>query len=178
MAVIFTEAPLAGAFVIEPEPVEDERGFFARTWCEQEFGEIGLISRLVQCSISWNRTTGTVRGMHYQVAPHEEVKIVRCTRGSIFDVILDLRPNSATFKACFSVVLSADNRLMLYVPEGVAHGFQAMEDGTEVFYQISTHYVADATAGVRWNDPSFDIRWPLPVTVISERDRNFPDFYA
>jgi dTDP-4-dehydrorhamnose 3,5-epimerase len=174
--VIFTETPLAGAFVIEPEPLEDARGLFARTWCRNELEARGLETRIAQCSTSLNATLGTVRGMHYQVPPHAETKIVRCTRGSIYDVIIDLRPDSLTFTRHFAVVLTADNRTMVYVPTGFAHGFQTLEDRTEVFYQISEFHVPEAARGVRWNDPAFSIRWPEAARVIAERDRVYPDF--
>jgi dTDP-4-dehydrorhamnose 3,5-epimerase len=174
--VIFTETKLLGAFVIEAERFEDERGFFARTWCQREFKAHGLNPRLVQCSISFNKKKGTLRGMHYQVAPFEEVKLVRCTKGAIYDVIIDLRPESPTFKRYIAIVLSADNRKMLYIPERFAHGFQTLEDNTEVFYQMSEFYAPEGTRGVRWNDPTFAIEWPHAVRVIIERDRNYPDF--
>jgi dTDP-4-dehydrorhamnose 3,5-epimerase len=174
--VIFTETKLQGAFVIEAERFEDERGFFARTWCQREFEAHGLNPRLVQCSISFNKKKGTLRGMHYQVAPFEEVKLVRCTKGAIYDVIIDLRPESSTFKRYIAIVLSADNRKMLYIPERFAHGFQTLEDNTEVFYQMSEFYAPEGTQGVRWNDPAFAIEWPHAVRIIIERDRNYPDF--
>ena len=174
--VIFTETRLRGAFVIEPEKHADARGFFARVWCEQEFGAHGLNPRLVQCSVSFNREKGTLRGMHYQAAPFEEAKVVRCTMGAIYDAIIDLRPGSPTFKQFFGVTLTAENRKMLYVPEGLAHGFQTLEDGTEVFYQISERYVPEAARGFRWDDPAFGIEWPPADRIILERDRNYPDF--
>jgi dTDP-4-dehydrorhamnose 3,5-epimerase len=174
--VIFTETKLKGAFVITPERVEDERGFFARLWCAREFEEHGLDSRLAQCSISFNKRKGTLRGMHYQLAPYEEAKLVRCTRGAIYDVVLDLRPHSATFRQWAGVSLTADNREMLYVPSGCAHGFQTLTDESEVFYQISEFYRPDAATGVRWNDAAFSIEWPLEVSVISERDSNYADY--
>jgi len=174
--VVFTETKLKGAFILTPERVEDERGFFARLWCAQEFEEHGLDSRLAQCSISFNKRKGTLRGMHYQVAPYEESKLVRCTRGAIYDVVLDLRPDSATFKQWVGVNLTADNREMLYVPRGCAHGFQTFTDESEVFYQISESYMPDFAAGVRWNDAAFAIKWPLEVAVISERDSNYADY--
>lgn len=174
--MIFVETALRGAFVIEPEPFEDSRGFFARTWCEREMSKQGLETKLVQCSISFNNTRGTLRGMHFQAAPCEETKIVRCTRGSIHDVILDLRQGSPTFKRHIEVTLSAANHKMLYVPKNFAHGFLTLEDATEVFYQMSEFYSSDHGRGVRWNDPAFGIRWPFVPTVISDRDRNYPDF--
>ncbi|MCG6537178.1 MAG: dTDP-4-dehydrorhamnose 3,5-epimerase [Syntrophales bacterium LBB04] len=169
----FIETKIQGAFVITPERLEDERGFFARVWDPEEFKAHGLNPKLAQCSISFNKQKGTLRGMHYQAAPHAENKIVRCTMGSMFDVVLDLRPPSATFKQWFSVELTAENRLMLYLPEGVAHGFQTLSDNTEVFYQISEFFHPQSSKGVRWDDPAFGIKWPLPVTEISPRDYAF-----
>jgi dTDP-4-dehydrorhamnose 3,5-epimerase len=174
--VTFHETQLNGVFEIHLEAKPDERGFFARTWCHCEFESNHLNSRLVQCSISFNAKKGTLRGMHYQAEPNAETKLVRCTSGSIYDVILDLRPYSPTFKDWIGVVLSAANRNMVYVPEGCAHGFVTLEDDTEVFYQMSEFYNAESARGVRWDDPAFRIVWPLPAEVISERDRTYPDF--
>lgn len=174
----FTETALRGAFVIEIERIEDERGFFARTFCRREFGAHGLNPDLVQCSISFNRRRGTLRGMHYQVAPPAECKLVRCTRGAIYDVIVDIRRDSPTFKQWFAVELNAENRLMLYVPEGIAHGFETLRDDSEVFYQMSACYVAESARAVRWNDPAFSIVWPSVPSVISMRDRSYPDFLS
>jgi len=174
--MIFTETKLPSAFTIEPERLEDDRGFFTRSWCCREFEAHGLNPRLVQCDISFSRKRGTLRGMHYQVAPFWEVKLVRCTRGSIYDAIIDLRPESPTFKEHVGVILSAENHKMLYVPEGFAHGFVTLEDRTEVFYQMSEFYSPAHGRGVRWNDPTFNISWPLIPTVVSERDRTYPDF--
>ncbi len=174
--MIFTDTQLQGAFVIEPEQVEDERGFFARAWCQREFEARGLNPRLVQCSISSNKMKGTLRGMHYQVKPHQEAKLVRCTRGAIYDVIIDLRPDSSTFKQWMAVELTEDNRRMLYIPEGLAHGFQTLEDSTEVFYQISEFYAPECARGIRWNDPAIGIRWPSGELIISSRDQSYPDF--
>ena len=174
--MIFHELPIPGAFLLEPERKEDRRGFFARTWCRQELEERGLDPTVVQCNISVNHKQGTVRGMHYQAAPHEEIKLVRCTRGAIHDLILDLRPDSPAYKKHYGVRLDAENRLALYIPAGLAHGFQALEDETEVFYQMSEFYAPEGARGVRWNDPAFDIEWPLEISVISERDLEFPDF--
>lgn len=174
--MIFTETPLKGAFVIEPELLEDARGFFARTWCERELGARGLETRIAQWSVSFNKKKGTLRGMHYQVPPAAEVKIVRCIRGSMYDVIIDLRPDSPTFTGHFAVVLTAENRKMLYVPTGFAHGFQTLEDNTEVFYQISEFYSPDHSRGVRWDDPAFGIQWPDDDRMIADRDRSYPDF--
>ena len=168
------EPALEGAFLIEPEPIEDERGCFARTFCGKEFQSLGLNSHLEQCSISFNHRKGTLRGMHFQVPPHEEAKLVRCTRGKIYDVIIDLRQNSPTYRQWTGVILSADNRSLLYIPEGFAHGFQTLEEETEVFYQISHPYVPGSSAGVRWDDPVFGIAWPIEVSVISSKDQEYP----
>ncbi|HSS95391.1 MAG TPA: dTDP-4-dehydrorhamnose 3,5-epimerase [Terriglobales bacterium] len=172
----FQETKLRGAFVVELEKHEDERGFFARSWCEQEFAAHKLNSRTVQCNVSFNKTKGTLRGMHYQIAPCAEAKLVRCTRGSIFDVIIDLRPDSPTYTKYVSEVLSADNYKAFYVPEGFAHGFQTLEDNSEVFYQMTELYSPQHQRGLRYNDPMFSINWPIDTTVISERDRSYPDF--
>ena len=170
----FTETRIKGAFVIELEKFEDERGFFARTWDTEEFKVKGLNPKLAQCSISLNKEKGTLRGMHYQVAPHEEAKVVRCTMGAVYDVILDLRTSSPTYKQWFSVELTAENRKELYIPEGVAHGFQTLAANTEVSYQISEFFHPENARGVRWNDPAFQIQWPLPDTVISPKDLAYP----
>ncbi len=176
LLMIFTETELKGAFLIEPERREDPRGFFARTWCEKEAMANGINSRVVQCNISFNHRKGTLRGMHYQKPPFEEAKLVRCTMGAIHDVIIDLRPDSPTFKRHIAVILSAENRIMLYIPEAFAHGFQTLDDNTEVFYQMSQFYMPEYAAGVRWNDPAFGIEWPPDEQIINERDRNYPDF--
>jgi dTDP-4-dehydrorhamnose 3,5-epimerase len=176
--VKFLPTALAGACIIDIETVQDERGFFARSWCREEFARHGLNPDLAQCSISFNKKRGTLRGMHYQAAPHEETKVVRCTRGAIYDVIVDLRPESPTFRKWIAVELSADNRRMLYVPLGFAHGFQSLVDDTEVFYQISTFYHPGSARGVRWDDPAFGIEWPVTERVISDKDRQYPDFAA
>jgi len=174
--VIFKETELAGACLIELEELHDDRGFFARSWCQREFESHGLNPRVVQCNVSFSARKGTLRGLHYQSPPREEAKLVRCTAGSIYDVIVDLRPASPSFKRHLGVILTATEHNMLYVPEGFAHGFQTLEDNTEVFYQMSEFYVAEASRGLRWNDPAFAIQWPSPPTVISERDQNHPDF--
>jgi dTDP-4-dehydrorhamnose 3,5-epimerase len=171
--VKFTETPLPGAFVIDIEPVEDERGFFARTFCRGEFEARGLNPNLVQCNVSHNRRKGTLRGMHYQIEPREEAKVVWCVVGAMHDVIVDLRPASPTFKRWYGLGLKAGAHRMLYVPEGFAHGFQTLEDDTVVFYQISAPYAAAYARGVRWDDPAIGITWPLRPTAISERDRNY-----
>ena len=172
----FEVTPITGAVIVELTPLLDERGFFARSWCHDEFKAQGLETRIAQCSISYNARRGTLRGLHYQVAPSEEVKLVRCTRGAIHDVIVDLRPGSPSFKRWFAVELTASNRRMLYIPEGVAHGFVTLADDTEVFYQMSRPYDAACARGVRWDDPEFGIAWPLPIAVMSERDRQYGDF--
>ena len=157
------------------ELLPDERGFFARSWCQKEFEDRGLNSKLVQCSVSFNARKGTLRGIHYQGEPFPEVKVVRCTRGAIYDVVVDLRPQSPTFKQWIGVVLDAENRRMLYIPGGCAHGFLTLEDNTEVFYQMSEFYHPELARGVRWNDPAFQIAWPAEVKVISERDNTYPN---
>lgn len=172
----FTETKVAGAFLIEPEPVADERGFFARTWCRDEFTDHGLRGDLAQASVSFSHRKGTLRGLHYQAAPHQEVKLVRCTRGAIWDVAVDLRPGSSTFRGWVGVELSADNRAALYIPEGCAHGQLTLTDDAEVFYQMSVPFEPSAARGVRWDDPAFAIAWPAPVAVINDRDRSYPDF--
>lgn len=174
--MIFTETPLKGAYVIELEQIEDERGFFARSWCSGEFEKHGLNPNLAQCNVSFNKKKGTLRGMHYQAPPHEEAKLVRCTRGSLYDVIIDLRPDSPTFKKWFSVDLTAENRKQLYIPEGFAHGFVTLEDATEIFYQMTEFYHPNSAQGIRWNDPAFRVKWPLSDWIISERDRGYADF--
>jgi dTDP-4-dehydrorhamnose 3,5-epimerase len=172
----FGHTNIPGAVVIEIEPLKDDRGFFARTFCEQEFEAHGLCFRVVQCSISFNRRRGTLRGMHYQAKPHEEAKLVRCTRGSLYDVIVDLRPQSPAFRKWFGLELDSAKSRMLHIPQGVAHGFETLEDNTEVFYQISESYDPGSTRGVRWDDPAFGIEWPLPPQAMSDRDRQYPDF--
>jgi len=172
----FIETELKGAFIVEPELLKDERGFFARTWCKKEFEQHGLLPDLVQCNISFNRHEGTLRGMHFQVAPCEESKLVRCTRGAIYDVIIDLRSNSPTLKKWVAVELTAENRKMLFIPQGFGHGFITLKDDTEVFYQMSEFYAPQCAGGVRWNDPAFDIDWPVEVKAISEKDMQYPDY--
>jgi len=172
----FIETELKGSFIIEPEILEDERGFFARTWCKREFlAHIGA-AELVQCNISFNKQKGALRGMHYQAPPNVEAKLVRCTMGAVYDVIIDLRPDSSTFKQWISVEMTSENRKMIYIPEHFAHGFITLEDNTEVFYQMSEFYAPDSARGIRWNDPAFNIQWPIEAVTLSERDRNFPDF--
>jgi len=176
--MVFTETPLIGAFVVDLERLEDDRGFFARSWCRREFDARGLNAELVQCNVSRNRLKGTLRGLHYQTAPYAEAKLVRCTRGAIFDVMLDLRPRSDTFLKYFGCTLSEDNHRALYIPEGFGHGFLTLTEESEVFYQMSQYYQPDAARGLRWNDPAFGIAWPEPVAMISDRDRSYPDFRA
>ena len=176
--MIFTETKLPGSFLIEPESLTDERGFFARTWCQREFAAHGLEPRLAQCSVSLNLRRGTLRGMHYQARPCTEVKLVRCTQGALYDVILDLRPGSATFQHWVAFELDARNHRLLYIPAGCAHGFQTLQDETEVFYQISEFYAPERARGARWNDPAFHIEWPLADPILSARDRAWPDFEA
>ena len=176
--MLFTETGLAGAVVVDLEAHVDERGFFARSWCSREFEAHGLNPRVVQCNVSANAARGTLRGMHYQLAPHAEVKLVRCTRGAVYDVIIDLRETSPTYLRHVAVELTAENHRALYIPEGFAHGFLTLTDDSEVFYQMSAFYEPGAARGVRWDDRAFGISWPLPVTVISKRDRGYPDFTA
>jgi len=172
--MIFDETKLPGAFEIRLEPRSDERGFFARTWCQREFEAHGLKARLVQCSLSFNARKGTLRGMHYQAAPHEEHKLVRCTAGAIFDAIVDLRTASPTYRRWFAAELTMDNRRSLFIPPGFAHGFVSLTDDTEVYYMISVAHAPQFSRGIRWNDPAFAIEWPLPPAVISERDAAYP----
>lgn len=169
--------PLNGACLLEVEPVSDERGFFARMWCAEEFERLGLNPKLAQCSISWNVRRGTLRGMHYQIEPHAEAKLVRCSAGAICDVIVDLRPVSPTYGKWVSAELTFENRKMLYVPEGFAHGFQTLVDNSEVSYYISATYHPESARGVRWNDPAFGFEWPLENPIVSVRDREIPDFH-
>jgi dTDP-4-dehydrorhamnose 3,5-epimerase len=174
--MIFLETELSGVFVIHVEPVHDKRGFFARSWCQKEFASHGINSHMVQCNISDNLRKGTLRGMHYQAAPYAETKLIRCSRGSIFDVALDLRPSSGTYKQWTAAVLTELNHHMMCIPEGCAHGFLTLEDDCEVFYQMSEFYHPESSRGVRWNDPAFRIEWPGEVEVISTRDASYPLF--
>lgn len=175
-SLIFRETDLQGAFVIEAEKFEDERGFFALTWSQNDFAQRGLNSSLLECNISFNQRKGTLRGMHYQRAPYPQAKLVRCTMGAIYDCIIDLRVDSPTFKHWYAVELTEQNRSMIYIPEGFAHGFQTLEPQTEIFYQMSEIYKPDYARGVRWNDPAFGIEWPLPLEVIAARDAAYDDF--
>jgi dTDP-4-dehydrorhamnose 3,5-epimerase len=172
--MIFTETALKDAFIVTPEIIEDERGLFARLWQDNEFVRQGLKARVVETNSSFNKWRGTLRGMHFQIAPHQEAKLVRCTAGAIYDVIVDLREESPTFRHWIAVELTSSNRLMLYIPEGLAHGYQTLEDNTEVAYQMSEYYHPESARGVRWNDPAFGFKWPLQVSMISERDRAHP----
>jgi dTDP-4-dehydrorhamnose 3,5-epimerase len=172
----FNETKLTGVFEISFEPMHDERGFFARSWCQHEFEQHGLNSAIAQCNVSFNEKKGTLRGVHFQAEPHPEEKIVRCTQGAIYDVVVDLRAGSPTFKKWIGVYLTAANRRMIYVPKGCGHGLLTLEDQTEVHYQMSEFYHAELSRGVRWNDPALQIDWPDEPTVMSERDRSYPDF--
>ena len=175
----FNKTAILGAYIIELEKIGDERGFFARAWCQKEFREHDLVTQFVQCNLSFNKRGNTLRGMHYQSAPLEEVKLVRCTRGAIFDVIIDLRPESSTFLKWIGVELTSDNYNMLYIPEGFAHGYLTLTEEAEVFYQVSQFYSPGHERGVRWNDPVFKIDWPIDGDlVISEKDNNWPNFIS
>ena len=174
--MIFNETELKGAYIIEIEKLTDQRGFFARSWCQNEFKDHGLTTRLVQANVSYNKKTGTLRGMHYQLSPYEETKLVRCTRGSIYDVIIDLRQDSLTYTQWIGVELTAENYNMLYVPKNFAHGFITLEDNTEITYQVSQFYTPGSERGIRWDDPAFGIDWPMKVKVISDKDKNWPDY--
>lgn len=172
----FKETALKGAFVIDPDPVRDERGLFARTWCQREFEAHGLTVVWVQSSLSANNRRGTMRGMHYQAAPHEEVKMVRCTAGSIYDVIVDLRPASPTYGQHVGITLTASNKRALYIPRQFAHGFLTLEDNSEISYHMSEFYSPASARGFRWDDPAFDITWPEAIVVMAEKDRTWPAF--
>jgi dTDP-4-dehydrorhamnose 3,5-epimerase len=172
--VQFRQTELAGAYVISIDPINDERGFFARAWCRQEFEKRGLNGNLMQTNIGFSRRKGTLRGMHFQRAPFAECKLVRCTQGAVFDCIVDLRPDSPTYRRHFALELTAENRLQLYLPEGFAHGYQTLTDNSEVCYETTQVYDAASATGVRYDDPAWSIAWPEPVTLISESDRNWP----
>ena len=175
--MIFKETKLKGAFIIEFDPIKDNRGFFARAWCQKEFEAHGLIAHFVQANVTFSPQRGTLRGLHYQVAPHEEVKLVRCTRGAIYDVIIDLRPDSATRRQWLATELTADNRKMIYIPGGFAHGYQTLVDNTEVFYQVAQFYAPNYERGIRWDDAAFRINWPITSSLIlSEKDQRSPDY--
>jgi dTDP-4-dehydrorhamnose 3,5-epimerase len=172
----FSELSLRGAYLVEIEPRADERGFFARTFCEDEFAAVGLVNHFPQASVSYNARRGTVRGMHFQAEPYEETKLVRCLAGNVYDVIVDLRPTSLTYRRSVGIELSAKSRSALYIPKGFAHGFQSLMDDSELLYMIDVSYVAGAARGVRWNDPSIGVEWPEPINAISDRDNAFPNF--
>jgi len=174
--MIFTETELRGAYQIDFELRTDERGYFARSFCQQEFSVHGLKTAIAQSNVSFNKKKGTLRGMHFQISPKAEAKLVRCTRGAIYDVIIDLRPESATYCSWVSVELTANNHRMIYIPEGFAHGFQTLEDSSEVFYEMFEFYSPEHSRGVRWDDPAFGIAWPLPSPVMSDKDRTY-SFY-
>ncbi|MBU3002087.1 dTDP-4-dehydrorhamnose 3,5-epimerase [Paraglaciecola arctica] len=174
--MIFHPTTLDQAFVIEYEPIKDERGFFARSFCQNEFAQRALEKNVAQCNVSFNLKRGTLRGMHFQLSPHSEAKLVRCISGSIYDVIIDLRKDSVSYLQWFGCELSSKNRKSLYIPEGFAHGFQTLQDDSEVFYQMFDFYSPMCAVGIRWDDPQFNISWPLPVNNISEKDQTYPDF--
>jgi len=176
--MVFHKTSLEGAYIIEVEKHEDERGFFSRLWCKDEFETHGLNSKVVQTNIGFSKKTGTLRGLHYQVPPYEEVKVVRCTMGAIYDVIVDLRPDSPTYNQCISVELNCENRKMIYVPEGFAQGYMTLVDNTEICYTTSQFYAPKHARGVRFDDPAFSIQWPIDVSVISDADKNWPDYLA
>jgi dTDP-4-dehydrorhamnose 3,5-epimerase len=177
--MVFKETRLKGAFIIELEKIADSRGFFSRAWCQKEFEANGLNPNVVQCNLSFNTSKGTLRGMHYQIPPHEEAKIVRCIRGKVYDVIIDLRPKSPTYLQWIGVELSSENRKMLYVPENFAHGYLTLADNTELFYQVSHFYFPESESGIRWNDPTVSIKWPQTNgLIITDKDKNWPDFPA
>jgi dTDP-4-dehydrorhamnose 3,5-epimerase len=176
--MLFTETRLKGAFIIQLEKRGDERGFFARTFCQKEFSDYGLNTRISQANLAYSRFKGTLRGMHYQAKPHAEAKLVRCTKGAVFDVAVDLRPDSATYCQWFGVELTSDNYKMFYIPEDFAHGYMTIEDHCELTYMVSAFYAPDAERGARWDDPSFKIKWPLSPEVISDKDKKWADFNA
>jgi dTDP-4-dehydrorhamnose 3,5-epimerase len=175
--MIFHETKLKGVFEIHLEPKADDRGSFARSFCRQEFEQHGLNPTIVQCSVSFNEKKGTLRGLHYQADPHPETKLLRCTQGAIYDVVVDLRPSSPTFKDWIGVILTAVHRHMIYVPKGCAHGFLTLEDRSEIFYQMSEIYYPELSRGARWDDPAFHIDWPAQPVIMSDRDRSYPDFH-
>jgi dTDP-4-dehydrorhamnose 3,5-epimerase len=172
--MIFEPTPLSGAYTIAWEPRSDDRGLFARAFCAEEFLREGLVSSYVQANLSDNHVAGTIRGMHFQKAPHAEVKLVRCVRGALYDVIVDIRPESSTYLECYGATLSAQNGLMMYVPEGFAHGYQSLEKGSTAFYLVSSPYIPGAEGGLRYDDPRLAIRWPIPITSISPKDLTWP----
>ncbi len=173
----FTPTPLEGAYIVDIEPFPDARGFFARSVVEQDLKAMGLNTHLLECGVSFNHARGTLRGMHFQLPPYAEVKLIRCTRGAIYDVMVDLRKDSPTYLQWFGVELTADNHRMVYIPEGMAHGYQTLEDKTEVLYQISTVYAPDYSRGYRYDDAAFGIQWPLPASVLSKKDSEWQNFH-
>ena len=174
----FTETPLRGAFIIDIVALKDERGFFARTWSADELTKRGLDATVVQCNVAFNPVKGTLRGMHFQRAPYDEVKIIRCTSGALYDVIVDLRPDSPTFRQWTSVEIDAASRRMLYIPKGMAHGYITLTDDVEAYYHVSAPYTPECAGGVAWDDPAFGIKWPFAPTLMSDRDRNWPRFHG
>ncbi len=174
--MIFEPLRLKGAYLIKPEPYTDERGFFIRTFCKREFQAHSLVDEYVQCNISYNKKKGTLRGMHYQLPPHQETKLVRCTRGAVYDVIVDIRKKSPTFKQWMAVELTHENCQILYIPEGFAHGFLTLQNDSEVFYQMSIYYASEFATGFRWNDHSFMIQWVEPILFVSDKDQSFPGY--
>lgn len=174
--MIFTETNLKGAFIIDVKRLEDERGFFGRSWCKNEMEEHGLNANVVQANVSFNHKKGTLRGMHFQFSPYQETKLIRCTKGAIFDVIVDLRKDSPTYKQWIGVELTEDNFRMLFVPEDFAHGFITLYDNTAVTYQVTQFYTPGAEGGIRWDDPAIGIQWPIPIEVISAKDKNHPNY--
>ncbi len=174
--MIFTETKLKGAFIIEIQKLEDERGFFGRAWCQKEFEEYGLNPNICQINTSYTKKKGTIRGLHYQVNPYQETKFIRCTRGRIFDIIIDLRPGSPTFMQWIGNELSSANYKMVYVPENFAHGILTLEDNSEIYYPVTQFYTSGAERGIRWNDPAFNIKWPIEVEIVSDKDNSHPDF--
>jgi dTDP-4-dehydrorhamnose 3,5-epimerase len=169
-------APIPDIKIIELDKLEDERGYFARTWCQRELAEEGVTMDIAQCNLSYNEKAGTMRGMHYQIPPHAEMKIVSCIRGRIFDVAIDLRPDSSTYTQYFGIELSAENKKQLLIPQGFAHGFLTLVDQTEIYYLMSAFYHPEASRGLRWNDPSFAVNWPANVVHVKQRDNTYPDF--
>lgn len=174
--MIFKELEISGVYLITPEKKHDERGYFLRVYCEREFSQLGLCTSFVQENISYNQHRGTLRGMHYQIAPHEEIKLVSCMRGAIYDVVLDIRPNSPTYGKWLTETLTYDNNAMLYIPGGLAHGFQTLEDDTLVHYHMGEFYNPEASAGIRFDDSNFNITWPIEGKIMSEKDKNYSDF--
>ncbi len=170
----FRETKLKGAYIIELTPIEDERGFFARSFCQKEFTQHGLKTGIIQSNIAYNKTRGTIRGMHYQVAPHAEAKLVRCTKGALYDVLIDLREDSSTYCQWEAFELTETNNLMLYIPEGLAHGFQTLKDNTMLLYQMFAEYHPESARGIRQNDPFFNIKWPVDNPIVSTKDQNWP----